>query len=307
MKDFFSFFTGRRKRLKTARVAVRSLRLRDFLHQIYANKAALTGTVIVLFFALMAIFGQMLVHFNIDSFASDTSTVWLPPDSTHWLGTDALGRDIFKFIVAGSRVSMLVGLVATLISMGIGTLIGLVSGYFGRWVDILLMRITDFFLSLPWLPLCMVLAALLGSSVTNIILVIGFTSWAGTARIVRSQTLSVKEQTYVERTVSIGARRGHIMFRHILPNVFPIIFSETVLVAGSAIGTETTLSFLGLGDVSRPSWGIILYYANATGAVSRGAWWYFVPAGMCVVLVILGLSLMGYAFDEILNPRLKER
>ena len=307
MSNFFGFLFGHRRKLKSSRATVRAMRFREFLQQIHSNKAALIGTVIVLFFLLMAAFGQMFVRFDINNFAADTSTVWLSPSGEHWLGTDALGRDIFKFIIAGARVSMLVGLVATLISMFIGTLIGLVSGYFGKWVDMLLMRITDFFLSLPWLPLCMVLAALLGSSVINIILVIGFTSWAGTARIVRAQTLSVKEQQYVERTVSIGSRRGHIMFRHILPNVFPIVFSETVLVAGSAIGTETTLSFLGLGDASQPSWGIILYYANATGAVSRGAWWYFIPAGLCVVLVILGLSLMGYAFDEILNPRLKER
>jgi len=301
------YLLGRRRRAQTARAAVRTLRMRELLHQIRTNRAAFTGTLIVLFFALMAIFGQMIVRFDMNAFSSDVSQVWLAPSAQHWLGTDSLGRDIFDFLIAGARVSMLVAVTATLISMVIGTLIGLLSGYCGGWVDILLMRITDFFLSLPWLPLCMVLAALLGSSVLNIILVIGLTSWSGTARIVRSQTLSVKERTFVERTVSIGAGNGHIMFRHVLPNVFPIIFSETVLVAGSAIGTETTLSFLGLGDTSRPSWGIILYYANATGAVSKGAWWYFVPAGLCVVFVILGFSLMGYAFDEILNPKLKER
>lgn len=201
----------------------------------------------------------------------------------------------------------MVGLTATIISMVLGTIIGIAAGYLGGWIDNLLMRVTDFFLVLPWLPFCMVLAAILGNSVWNIILVIGLTGWSSTARVIRAQTLSVKEQQYVERTVSIGAKKGYIMMKHILPNVFPLVFSEGILIVSSSILTETSLAFLGLGDPTNPSWGTMLNDAYSTGAMTVGAWWYFITPGICVILVALGFTLMGYAFDEILNPKLKER
>ena len=174
-------------------------------------------------------------------------------------------------------------------------------------MDNLLMRVTDFFLVLPWLPFCMVLAAILGNSIWNIILVIGLTGWSSTARIIRAQTLSVKEQQYVERTRSIGAGKWYVMMKHILPNVFPLVFSEAILIVSSSILTETSLAFLGLGDPTNPSWGTMLNDAYSTGAMTVGAWWYFITPGLCVILVALGFTLMGYAFDEILNPKLKER
>jgi peptide/nickel transport system permease protein len=276
------------------------------LSAIYHNKMAFTGTVILLIFMLAAIFGPMLMPFSTLDFG-DTADMLNPPSMEHPLGTDDMGRDILANLLLGSRVSLLVGITATLISMGIGTLIGIVSGYFGRTTDNLLMRFTDFFLVIPWLPLMMVLAAILGTSIWNIIIVIGITGWAGTARVVRAQTLSVKERQFVERTVSIGAGNFHIMLKHILPNVFPLIFANTVLVASVAIVTETTLSFLGLGDSTRASWGMMLHYAFESGAASSGAYWYYLPPGICVVLVVLSFSLMGYAFDEIMNPKLKER
>ncbi len=305
MKKFLSFiFQGGRR---SVRAEMRVMRAKEFLRQVYRNKTAFIGSLIVVFFALVAVFGQGVVQFDLGETGASGAERWQPPSAAHWLGTDHLGRDLFGFLVAGAGVSMLVGAVATAISMVIGTVIGVVSGYFGKWLDVLLMRVTDFMLCIPWLPLCMVLAAILGSSLVNIVLVIGLTGWAGSARLVRAQTLSVKEMPYVERTVSIGAGSAHVMTKHILPNVFPVVFANTVLSAAAAISTETTLSFLGLGDTSRPSWGMLLYYANANSAVAKGAWWYFLPAGVCVVLVVLGLTLMGYAFDEILNPRLKGR
>jgi len=169
------------------------------------------------------------------------------------------------------------------------------------------MRFTDGFMVLPKLPLIMILAALLGSSTRNIIIVLGLTSWTGTARLVRSQTLSVKERPFIERAISVGAGRGYIMYRHILPNVFPLVFSNTILVTATAILTETTLSFLGLGNPMVPSWGQILRGAFTSGAVSIGAWWFFVPAGLCVIFLVLGFTFLGYSFDEILNPKLRRR
>ena len=277
-----------------------------FAGDVKKNKLALIGSATLVFFLLVAIFGPMLLPFSTMDIG-EAQDMLLPPSGEHWLGTDDMGRDVFAYLVSGARISLLIGILATVISMVIGTAIGIVAGYFGKIADNILMRLTDFFLVIPWLPLMMVLAALLGTSIWNIILVIGLTSWAGTARVVRAQTLSVRERQFVERTISLGANHRHIMMRHILPNVFPLVFANTVLVASVAIVSETTLSFLGLGDPARASWGMMLHYAFECGAASTGAYWYYLPPGICVVVVVLSFTLMGYAFDEIMNPKLKER
>ncbi len=270
------------------------------------NIMGLLGLGILTFFALMAIFGPYLV--SITTLTIDGVTqVMHPPTSNYWLGTDDLGKDVFAGVIIGSRVSLLVGLAATAISMTIGTSIGIISGFYGKFTDTLLMRFTDVFLVIPWLPLMLVMAALLGPSLGNIIFVIGITSWAGTARIIRSQTLSIKERPYVERARAIGSGDGHIMIYHILPNVFPLIFANTVLVAAIAILSETTLSFLGMGDPTQVTWGMMLHFAFSMGAVSFGAWWWLLPPGICVVLVVLSFTFIGYALDEVLNPKLRRR
>ncbi len=291
----------------TLRRTLRTTRFKDFIRQVWSNKMARVGIIIIIFFGLMAIFGPILMPFKTTSMAESRDLIFNPPSSEHLLGTDNLGRDVLAYLVNGSRNSLFVGLAATLISMALGTLIGVASGYMGGWVDMLLMRITDFFLVLPWLPFCMVLAAILGNSIWNIILVIGLTGWAGIARIIRAQTLSVKEQQFVERMRSVGAKNGYIMLKHVLPNVFPLVFSEAVLIISTSILTETSLAFLGLGDPTNPSWGTMLNDAYATDSMSIGAWWYFITPGICVILVALGFTLTGYAFDEILNPKLKKR
>jgi len=270
------------------------------------NKMGLIGLVILIIFTLMALFGPLLVEITTMA-VGDVTQVLHPPTGNFWLGTDDLGKDIFAGVIIGSRVSLLVGVAATAISMIIGTVIGIVSGFYGKTIDALLMRITDVFLVIPWLPLMLVMAALLGPSLANIIFVIGITSWAGTARIIRSQTLSIKERPYVERARAIGSGDTHIMFYHILPNVFPLIFANTVLVAAIAILSETTLSFLGMGDPTRVTWGMMLHFAFSMGAVSFGAWWWLLPPGICVVLVVLSFTFIGYALDEVLNPKLRRR
>ena len=270
------------------------------------NSMGLIGLAILIFFALMAIFGPYLVSITTMSVDGVTKTLH-PPTQGYWLGTDDLGKDIFAGVIIGSRVSLLVGVAATAISMTIGTLIGIVSGFYGKSVDAIMMRFTDVFLVIPWLPLMLVMAALLGPSLGNIIFVIGITSWAGTARIIRSQTLSIKERPYVERARAIGSGDAHIMFYHILPNVFPLIFANTVLVAAIAILSETTLSFLGMGDPTQVTWGMMLHFAFSMGAVSFGAWWWLLPPGICVVLVVLSFTFIGYALDEVLNPKLRRR
>ena len=160
---------------------------------------------------------------------------------------------------------------------------------------------------IPFLPLAIVLATVLGRSLFNIVLVIGVTSWPGTALLIRSQTLSIKERPYLERARALGAGPRHQIRRHMLPNVMPMVFANTTLTVAIAILTETTLSFLGLGDPTRVSWGSMLDDAYSVGAITTGSWWFIVPPGVCVVLVVLGFTLVGQALEEVLNPRLRER
>lgn len=279
--------------------------LRSFWETFRQNPMGLAGLGILTFFFLMALVGPFLVTYTTSVEAIDK--ILLPPSVKHWLGTDHMGKDVLAGVVMGSRISLLVGVAATTMSMVIGALVGIISGYYGKGADAFLMRLTDVFLVIPWLPLMLVLAALLGPSLTNIIFVIGITSWAGTARIIRSQTLSVKERPYIERARAIGSGDIHIMTYHVLPNVFPLVFANTILVAAIAILSETTLSFLGMGDPTHVSWGMMLHYAFDRGATTLGAWWWIIPPGLSVVLVVLGFTFLGYALDEISNPRLRRR
>jgi peptide/nickel transport system permease protein len=233
----------------------------------------------------------------------------LAPPSWHYpLGTDESGRSVLTLTLWGSRISLLVGLLATLLSMVIGSSVGIIAGFFGgTWIDAILARIIDWFLVIPFLPLAIVLATVLGPSLTNIIIVIGVTSWASTARIIRSQTLTVRERPYVERARALGGGNWHLVTRHILPNVFPLIFANTVLVVAIAILSETTLSFLGLGDPFAVSWGSMLEGAFNSGAVSTGAWWYLLAPGIAIVLVVLAFTMCGQALEEVFNPKLRDR
>jgi peptide/nickel transport system permease protein len=276
-----------------------------FVDTFKGNKMGVLGFYIIVFFLLVALFGPLVYDYDPQSFGM--GGLIEPPTKGFPLGTDDMGRDILGALIYGAKVSLMIGVFATLISVGIGTFIGVVSGFSGGKTDSILMRFTDGFMVLPKLPLIMILAAFLGSSTRNIIIVLGLTSWTGTARLVRSQTLSIKERPFIERAISVGAGRGYIMIKHILPNVFPLVFSNTILVTATAILTETTLSFLGLGNPMIPSWGQILRGAFTSGAVSLGAWWFYLPAGLCVIFLVLGFTFLGYSFDEILNPKLRRR
>jgi peptide/nickel transport system permease protein len=271
------------------------------------NKMGVAGLAILTVFVVLALFADVLVPEARLSVTEAPGAPLQPPSSRFWLGTDELGRSVLDLVIQGSQISLLVGFLATAISMLIGALVGISAGYFGGLTGVVLMRLTDWFLVIPFLPLAIVLAAILGRSLFVIALVIGIVTWAGTARVVRSQVLTLKERPYVERARALGASHRQIITRHILPNVFPLIFANTILVVAVAILAETTLSFLGLGDPFSVSWGSILESAYAEGAISLGAWWYLVPPGLCIVLVVLGFTMCGYAFDEILDPRLRER
>lgn len=232
---------------------------------------------------------------------------WASPSDFGPLGTDNLGRSIWAQFVWGARISLLVGLAATVIAIVIGSLVGILAGFFGGIPSALLMRLTEWFLVIPFLPLAIVLAAILGPSVWNIIFVIGVTSWPATARVLRAQVLSLKERLYVERSRALGASNRHLMVRHVLPNLSPLILANLTLTVPVAILSETTLSFLGLGDPTRASWGRMLDEAFSAGALTRNAWWYYLPPGLGIMVVVLAFVLIGQALEEILDPRLKER
>lgn len=270
------------------------------------HRTGLAGLGVLVVFALVAIFANLVADSSGLSRTQAVGDVLAAPTSSYWLGTDEYGRSVLTLLIYGARVSLLVGLLATVISMVLGTVIGIASGFFGGRLGGLLFRLTEWFLVIPFLPLALVLATLLGGSLYTVGFVIGVTSWPGTALLIRSQTLSIKARPYMERARALGAGSWHQMGRHILPNVMPMVFANTTLTVAGAILAETTLSFLGFGDPSRVSWGTMLDSAFNNGALTLGAWWFLFPPGICVVLVVLSFTLVGQALEEIFNPRLRE-
>lgn len=224
----------------------------------------------------------------------------------HLLGTDQLGHDLFSGIIVGSRITLLIGLVAAAISATIGTTIGLVAGYYGGKVDSLLMRFTDIFFVIPAFVLMIIIAAVVGPSLTTMLIVIGIFSWATTARVIRGQVLSIKEREYVERVRSVGGGNIYIMTKHILPSVAPLIIVQTVLLVMNSIFFEISLDFVGLGDPAITSWGALLYLAQNQG-ISIGMDWLVYAPGFAIIFLLVGISFLGFGLDEVLNPRLRRR
>jgi peptide/nickel transport system permease protein len=274
-----------------------------------ANWQGMLGLYIMLFFVALALLAPFLAdHARLDPTAQIGSPFASPTlPYYHWFGTDEQGLSVLAEFIWSARISLIVGLMATVISTVLGAGIGIMAGYYIGWSGEVLMRITDVFLVIPWLPLAMVLAAAWGQNYLIIILIIGITSWPGTARVVRSDALRVRELQFIERGRAIGSSNMHIMQKHILPNVFPLIFANTILVVAIAILSETTLSFLGLGDPLNFSWGTMLHNAWNSGAAGLPAWWYLMPPGIAIVLVVLAFTFMGTAFDEVLDPKLRKR
>jgi peptide/nickel transport system permease protein len=271
------------------------------------HRSGVVGLGILVVFATLALAAPLLADESGLRVTQATGQVLDAPSADFWLGTDDSGRSVLTLLIWGARVSLFVGLLATAISMVIGTLIGLTSGHFKGWVSAALYRFTEWFLVIPFLPLAIVLATVLGRGLFTIALVIGVSTWSGTAMLIRSQTLSIEARPYLERARVLGAGHWHQMTRHVLPNVMPMVFANTTLTVAVAILTETTLSFLGLGDPLRVSWGSMLESAFSAGAMTTGAWWYIIPPGVCVILVVLSFTLIGRALEEIFNPRLRER
>jgi peptide/nickel transport system permease protein len=284
----------------------RTAGLRKFWQSLERNRMGLVGLIMLVIAVGMAVFGPWIAPYNPKQAVKvSIDTIYAPPNPQHWLGTDDAGKDVLSNLIYGARVSLTVGFFASFISVVIGGAIGIVAGFYGGRVENLLMRLTDIMLVIPDLPLAIVLVAIIGPGLLTIIAVIGILYWTGSARLVRSQVLSVKERKFVLRARAIGAGNLYIIRRHIFPSVFPLMVVNTVLVISSAIITESSLAFIGLADPTTLSWGQMLNFAFTRGGMSAGAWWALVLPGLGIVWVVLGCTLLGHGLEQILNPRLE--
>jgi len=296
-------------RSEKLRLAV--IRVNKIWNQFKESKSGMFALVILVVIFGMALIGPAIALENPNTVkyggVGDSGGLPTSPDGTYWLGTDHQHKDILSQILYGAGTSLLVGFLAGAISLLLGTSIGLSAGFYGRAVDEVLMRLTDFFLVIPWFPLMIVLVAILGKSLWIVILVIGITSWSPTARVVRAAVLSIKEKQFIERSRALGGNNFHIIRKHILPNVFPLIVATSILLVAEAIFSEAFLDFFGLGDPNVVSWGWMLERAHATGAMLNFWWWWILPPGLMIILLVMSFYLLGDTLDEILNPRLKRR
>lgn len=266
--------------------------------------AAAIGIFLIAGFILTAILAPVISPYD------PTERVGRPfsaPSAEHLFGTNDIGQDILSELIYGTRISLIVGVFAGSITVLIGLTVGLLAGYFpatGRW----LMRVTDIVLILPFLPLLIILSAYIGRGIFNTILVIGLLVWAGTARVIRGQVLTISQQDYVMAARSLGARDGYILLRYILPQVMLLAIGEFVQATSAAILLEASLSFLGLGDPIQKSWGTVLYWAQVRGAFLSPAWvWWVLPPGILISLTTLGFALLGFSLEQAVNPRLRRQ
>ncbi len=271
-----------------------------FFKQILIHPKGRIGLFLILLILIFAVFAPFL-HTVDPQKSGEAANALLAPNTVNFFGTDDMARDVWSQTLYGARISLLIGFIAALITVVTGSVIGLVSGYFGGAVDLILGRIIDFFMMLPGLPLMIVLAAVLGPSLWTIILVVSLISWPSTARIVRSQVLSLKERPFIEASRCIGSGDAYLMFIDILPGVLPLMFAQAILMVTNAIYSESVLSFLGLGDVTSVSWGMMLHFAFASGLLAKAPWW-IAPPIVFIVMIILGFTFLGTAINDILNP-----
>ncbi|MCX5143306.1 MULTISPECIES: ABC transporter permease [unclassified Streptomyces] len=292
---------------KSPRALARARKRRSvarFWREYRGHRGGLWGLAGLVLIALIAVFAPALTGADAQSVTEAPGGALESPSAEFPLGTDQFGRSVLALLVWGARVSLTVGLLAAFLCVAIGTVVGIVAGHFRGWYSTVLMRVTDWFLVMPTLVLAIALATVMDRSLWTVIIAIGVTTWPTTARLVRAQTLAVESRPYIERARALGGGHGHIMLRHVLPNVMPLVLAQTTLVISSAILTEATLAFLGLGDPTITSWGGMLQDAREAGAVSAGDWWYLAPPGIAIALVALAFTLCGRAIESVLNPKL---
>ena len=272
------------------------------LRTLRRRPSATAGIAVLALVTLAAVLAPVLAPYGLHT---QVGPVFGRPSWKHPLGLDDGGVVMVTLLRWGARISLVVGFAATFVSIAIGGTVGVLAGYFGGKVDTILMRITDYFIVVPDVPLMIVVAAIWGPSLFHIVIVIGILLWTGTARVMRAQVKSVRERVYVKRARALGAGHTRIVLRHVLPQVAPLLIANTVLTIAVAIFDETALSFLGLGDPSRTSLGKVIENAFERAAISSGAWWAIVPPGALVAVIILACSLVGGALEDALNPRLR--
>jgi peptide/nickel transport system permease protein len=271
-------------------------------NSVLSSRQALVGLAILGAFVLTGIIGPLVLPHDP---SLKVGPVFQSPSWAHPFGTDGGGADMLDLMIQGASVSLLVGFAAAAVSAVIGGTVGLLAGFFGGKTDIALMRLTDYFLVIPDIPLMIVVAALFGRSLTNIILIIGVIYWTSTARLIRAQTKTIRERVYVRRVRSLGAGNTRLIMRHVLPQVMPLLIANTILLIAYAIFAETFITFLGLGDPSVISWGRLIENAFTDDAILNSAWWAIVPPGLGVMAVVIACTMTGQAMEDALNPRLR--
>ncbi len=276
-----------------------------FIRKFAKRKMGIVGLGIILFFVIVAILAPVLPIPSPNS--TSLSSIDLPPSLKNPFGTNEVGQSVLSLSIWGSRISLEVGLAAAAVVMLIGLVVGMISGYIGGVIDELLMRITDFVLVIPSLVLIIVIGALYGTSLFNIILIISIVSWPRTARIVRSMTLSIRERQFVEAAKSVNGSSIYIIFRHVLPNVINVVVATGVLSVSGAIFTQAAMVFLGVGDITSISWGQEIEMAFTTGEVVSGYWWTSFFPGLFLVLLIVGFLFLSNPLEEMFNPKMEGR
>ena len=278
------------------------------IHFFKRDKFAMTGAIIYLFFILVAIFGPLFAPYDPLVMLKENGKLMFNqvPSIKYLLGTTNMGRDIFSQLIYGSRPALIVGFTAAFFVMVIGTLVGLFAGYFRGRLGSILMRLTDIAFGIPFIPFVIVLVAFLGPSVWNIVLSMALLLWRDTARVIRSQVLTLRERSFVESARVSGASDLRIILVHITPNILPLSFLYGSLAVGWAILTEAAVSFLGFGDPKAISWGYMLHDAYVSQALSRGSFGWFIPPGICIMLMVMAGFYIGRGSEEILFPRLRK-
>jgi len=267
-----------------------------------AGKMTWLGLLILAVFALGALLAPQVAPHDPWAFGQRP---FLNPSGINLLGTNDVGQDIFSELIFGGRTSLVIGFGAATLAVAIGTLIGLVAGFRQGLLGEVLMGLTDVFLVIPTLPLVILVSVYLGASVGHVVLVIGLVTWPGTARVIRAQTLSIRESEYIEAARGVGASDRRLMWRHVLPNLSPLILAKFVLSVAVAMLMEAGLSLLGLGDPTAKSWGMMLHYAFARGGFINELWWWYMPPGLAIALCVLALNLISLGIEERSDPRLK--
>ena len=273
---------------------------RSILNMLRVNKAALLGLVVIVLIALTALAAPLITRYDPNEI--DLASMNEPPSAEHWFGTDDLGQDVFTRVVYGGRISLMIGFVPSVISLVLGTLLGLMAGYMGKRVDAVIMRLADVVLAYPSLLLAMVVMYTLGASILNMFIALSVINWAGTARVVRAQTLSLKEKEFVEAARSMGVSRWMIVLRHILPNCVPNLIVLFTLDIPGAIMWESSMSFLGVGDPNAASWGLMV--SQGKGYAYMCPWLILAP-GLAILITVMAFNFLGDGLRDAIDPYMK--